>query len=83
MALWINLALIAILVLVVFRSWGSEFGFSRLLWPPRMSSFLVFSGLAYYVYDCLSHPPFGYSRYSVGASCLLVALGFTCRKWET
>lgn len=94
MPLWLNLILIIAILLVEFQGWAYltracrnegavvEGGFLRLFWPLRMSSLLILSGSVYYLHDCLSHPPLGYSRLSVTVSWLVIGLGFFCRNWE-
>ena len=56
------------------RSWADAFRserkrpdnrFVQMWWPPKPSSYLILLGAILYIYDCLSHPPFGSSRLSV------------------
>jgi hypothetical protein len=45
-------------------------------------SFPDLVGIGFYIYDCISHPPFGASRLSILASSLVIGAGTFFRKWE-
>ena len=90
--IWIAALLFVLrLETAALRNWAHAFRseqqrgdnrFVQTWWPPRLSSCLILLGAVLYIYDCLSHPPFGSSRLSIFLSLCVMGLGYFCRNWE-
>ncbi len=54
---------------------------TRLWWPPRLSSFFIVCGVAYFVVDWVQNPPMG-SQLGIRLGWFGMILGFICRQYE-
>lgn len=89
---WVTLIVVPVEIGLLLRVWfrGSDpFGdedmpinrASQLLWPPKVSNYLVVFNIILYIVACLQHPPLGaYS--SVVLFVLFPMLGLVLRRWE-
>jgi hypothetical protein len=94
MPLWLNITLVLFSLWIQMKAWRrltnafrsgetrTDEHFLHLFWPLKISGLLILSGASYYIYDCMSHPPFGFSRLTLWFSLILLGLGFFCRNWE-
>ena len=54
---------------------------SQMLWPLKVSNYLVLFSIVLYIVACLRHPPLGSYR-SVALFVWLPLLGLMLRRWE-